>query len=352
MPENIKNIYWRNGIAWARFKVRGKPYRFSLFTRSPAQAKKRLKAAQDEIVDAVAFGIRGVTSWPEAVVSWSESATASLSPTTLTRYIVSIGQLRDDLDQLAVQQIDAGVLRELAKRRRASGATTRTIKNDLTALSSVLEHCKEEGWIEDNPTLSFRTVRSMRDRVVPILLPTDAAIAAMLEASPPRFADAQMFARETGMRQEEIFGLQHQAIDLKSGTVTVRGKGQRIRVIPLSPLARTIAARQPRHIKGRFVFWHDSGERWTSPGSRFGDIRRRVAQKATREKWPFDPFRFHDYRHLFAVEYLRDRKGTIYDLQRLLGHESIKTTERYLDFLTPEEVLFAKHGVTQIGAQS
>jgi integrase/recombinase XerD len=175
---SASNIYWRNGIAWARFKVRGKPYRFSLRTHSEAQAKKRLKAARDAIIDDVAFGIRGVVSWPEAVVSWSESATAALSPATLTRYLVSLGQLRDDLDRLAIHQIDAACLRDLAKRRRATGATTRTIKNDLTALSSVLEHAKEEGWIDDNPTLSFRTVRSMRDRVVPILLPTDAAIAA------------------------------------------------------------------------------------------------------------------------------------------------------------------------------
>jgi integrase/recombinase XerD len=47
-------------------------------------------------------------------------------------------------------------------------------------------------------------------------------------------------------------------------------------------------------------------------------------------------FRFHDLRHWYAVDYLR-QGGSIYHLQGILGHRSIKTTEIYLDFLTPEE---------------
>lgn len=47
-------------------------------------------------------------------------------------------------------------------------------------------------------------------------------------------------------------------------------------------------------------------------------------------------FRFHDLRHLHAVNWLKDGRS-IYDLQRRLGHSSIKTTEEYCRFLTPEE---------------
>lgn len=61
-------------------------------------------------------------------------------------------------------------------------------------------------------------------------------------------------------------------------------------------------------------------------------------------------FRFHDLRHLFAVTYLQ-RGGNIYDLQRILGHRSIKTTELYLEYLTPEERRVAVSGSAQISAQ-
>jgi len=61
-------------------------------------------------------------------------------------------------------------------------------------------------------------------------------------------------------------------------------------------------------------------------------------------------FRFHGLRHLFAVTYLQ-RGGDIYDLQRILGHASIKTTELYLDYLTPEERRTAMTGSAQTTAQ-
>jgi integrase/recombinase XerD len=153
-------------------------------------------------------------------------------------------------------------------------------------------------------------------------------------------------ARETGMREEEIFGLKRQQLGMD--TITIRGKRGRLRVIPYTRKARRIIERQPAYIGSSYVFWHSDGQRWKSPSSRFGDIRRRVARKAAHG---FTGFRFHDLRHLYAVEYLRAGKGSLYDLQQLLGHESVKTTEIYLDYLTPEQRKAAMHGAAQTRAQ-
>jgi hypothetical protein len=43
----------------------------------------------------------------------------------------------------------------------------------------------------------------------------------------------------------------------------------------------------------------------------------------------FRPFRFHDLRHLHAIEWLRSGRS-ILELQHRLGHASIKTIEEYL----------------------
>ena len=52
--------------------------------------------------------------------------------------------------------------------------------------------------------------------------------------------------------------------------------------------------------------------------------------------------KFHDLRHSFAVDHLRTRRGSISHLQQTQGDESIKTTELYPKFLTPEERQQAK----------
>ena len=61
-----------------------------------------------------------------------------------------------------------------------------------------------------------------------------------------------------------------------------------------------------------------------------------VAKQAQKQEQQFQSFRFHDLRHRHAVDWLKSGRS-IYDLQQRLGHTSVKTTEIYLAFLTPEE---------------
>jgi integrase/recombinase XerD len=70
------------------------------------------------------------------------------------------------------------------------------------------------------------------------------------------------------------------------------------------------------------------------------------AKKAGLDEADFRPFRFHDMRHRHAVDWLKAGRS-IYDLQQRLGHTSIRTTEIYLTFLTPEEKRAVMFGVQQ-----
>jgi integrase/recombinase XerD len=333
----MPNIYKRGRFFWARFKVAGQEYRGSLRTTVRADAERRLKSWRKEVQDAVHFRLSPDKTWREAVLAWNQEATADLSSETVKRYKVSLKQCRHKLDTLSLKELNVAVLRALVSDRRKQGATTATIRRDLTAISSVIDHAIGENWMQDNPTLTIRHKR-MRERRDPIVLPDESDIKTMLAKSPARFADAQEFARETGMREEEIFGLEHR--QLGRNEITVYGKRNNVRVIPYSRKAKEIVKRQAQFIGSQFVFYHGDGQRWTSPSSRFGDIRRRVARKAAH----FRGFRFHDLRHLYAVEYLRAKRGSLYDLQKLLGHDSVKTTEIYLKFLTPEQEKAALHG--------
>jgi integrase/recombinase XerD len=87
------------------------------------------------------------------------------------------------------------------------------------------------------------------------------------------------------------------------------------------------------------LFWHDKGQPYSTVASRFGFLVRQLAQRHT----DFRRFRFHDLRHLHAVEWLRSGRS-IYSLQQRLGHSSIQVTEGYLKYLTEGEQQAAKYG--------
>jgi integrase/recombinase XerD len=344
-----KNLYLRDGTWWARFKVLGVEYRRSLRTTVQREAERRLGAIRKQIEGEARFGIAEPRTFAAAAESWTLHATRDLSPKTRKRYLTSLKQVWPQLATIHVHLIDIAKLREMVKARRANGASTATIRRDLTAISQVLKHASEEGWMESiNPTLAIREQQGMKERRDPITLPDDEQIAAVKARSPSRFADAIDFARETGMREDEIFGLTHKQV--QGDHIAIRGKRNKLRVVPLSRKARKIIEKQPQHIKLNYVFWHSDGQRYASPAARFQAIKRKVHKTAQKAAQEFTGFRFHDLRHLFAVEYLRARRGSIYDLQMILGHDSVTTTEIYLDHLTPEQKKAAMHGVARRAA--
>lgn len=340
-----KNIFERNGIQWARFKVKGVQYCFSLRTRSEKKAVETLERERQRIIDQSYYGAAEPVSWEAAVIEWNAALPRlGLKPGTITRYLVSLGQAREWFDGAMVQKIDGPFIKQFIRDRSKRGVSNATIRRDLSAISSVLGVAVDESWIEDNPAKMIDRSR-VKERRDPITLPDPDDIAAVL-ALKSRFTDMAAFARETGMRESEIVGLKHNQVRGAVATLT-ETKTSRVRAVTLSPLALEIIARQPRHYRGVNVFWRGDGQAFKNVSAQFYATVRRVQRNVQQSGGQFRPFRFHDLRHLFAVEYLRELRGTIYSLQQELGHTSIKTTEGYLAYLTPSEQQAAKHGVIQ-----
>ncbi|WP_243445235.1 tyrosine-type recombinase/integrase [Sphingosinicella ginsenosidimutans] len=308
-----------------------------------------MKALKERVEETAYFGGVDPVTWKKAVVSWAKAWTSlGIKGATGNRYLTSIAQLRPWLDPKSVHEIDAGLLKSIvaARRKLVSNAT---VRRDLTAISSVLGHCCDEGWIEENPAHMMDRSR-FKEKLVKIILPRPDSIArAFAERS--RFMDMAELSLETGMRQEEVASLEHDRVDRKRMSISLEHTKSGVREVPLTARAVTIIDRQPQFLRSPYVFWRGDGERFQNVDAQFYATIKRVAQKASRSGASFRRFRFHDLRHLFAVLYLRNRRGTIYDLQMVLGHSSVTTTERYLDHLTPEEKHWATHGVSQNAAQ-
>lgn len=353
MPEKLPTgLYRRGEIIWARFKVRGIEYRESLRTRSVAIAERRLKAVKLEIEERAFFGAAEIVSWKAAVVSWVSLGPRAIGITqsTFDRYKVSLGQLREWLDDQDIHQVDGKLLKRVVQDRQRRGATNATIRRDMTAISSVLAHCVDKDWLEENAAKTIDRSR-FKERRVKIILPRPESLELVFVLA-SRFTDMAELSLETGMREEEVASLAHDRIDRARAVATLEeNKGNRIRQVPLTAKALEIIDRQPRFFRSPHVFWRGQGERFGNVGAQFYATVQRVARKAAQQDATFKRFRFHDLRHLFAVNFLREGRGGIYDLQQILGHSSVKTTELYLDHLTPEEKRVAIHGVAQNAAQ-
>lgn len=352
------NLYQRpdqpGGIWYARVKVRGYDIRQSLRTTSKSIARKRLKTVL-EGAERVRHTGHDRYPWHDAVNAWGVWAPGNLKPSTLKRYLVSLRQVNRHLKTLYVDEINKAKITEIVTARKAKGATNATIRRDLTAVSSVLEIAEAHGHTEHNAARDYnrRTIKESRD---PITMPDPADIDFVVSFCPGNFAGMVRLAQYTGMRQEECADMKRPQWRIADAAIDLTKTKTNIpRVIPLDgPLMERAGGTlrgTVEHLNSDYVFWRKGGERYKRPASLFVDITARAVLAAAEADRPFRPFRFHDLRHWFAVDFLR-RGGNIYKLQKTLGHKSLTTTEIYLNYLTPDQAEHAKYGVAQKGAQT
>lgn len=133
---------------------------------------------------------------------------------------------------------------------------------------------------------------------------------------------------ETGMRLAELMGLDDTSIDFTNAEVKVTGKRNKQRIIPMGDeLVRVLAEyRQFRdtHVvrKCEAFFVTERGERMTRAQVR-NEVKKHLSKVTSMKKRT--P---HVLRHTFATAMLNNDAG-IESVKKLLGHESLSTTEIY-----------------------
>ena len=337
-----KHTYWRGGVLWARFTVAGKECRESLATSSPKTAARLVAELHER---ATARYKRGddEKSWDDAIVAWSSHIKGQVgSARTAKRYAGSL-KIACAHFSGSIAEIDKAAVNRFVSARRAAGVTNATIRRDLQAISSLLDYAEEEGWREGNP--AHAKMRKLKEHRDPIALPLEADyefLLKRLERNCRGYAEMLRAARLTGMRQDELVNAKWSGFNQAAASLTFVGKRNKQRTIALSAKAVELIASQPVAIcEGRscpFIFHHNAKQikgaaSWYSRQTRWA--------KAAQKDGTFVGFRFHDMRHWYAVEFLRDG-GDIYTLRDHLRHTSVKTTEMYLEFLTPEQAAEVK----------
>ncbi len=150
----------------------------------------------------------------------------------------------------------------------------------------------------------------------------------------------------SGLRLSELVGLNLDRLDLNEGMVTVIGKGNKTRIVPMgskavSALKAWLAVRLRwllKHPQETAVFISQQGRRLTGR-----TVQKRISDWAIKQGL-HSHVHPHMLRHSFASHVLQS-SGDLRAVQEMLGHANISTTQVYthLDFQHLSKVYDAAH---------
>lgn len=159
----------------------------------------------------------------------------------------------------------------------------------------------------------------------------------LLNTAGPRLRMPLLLAVHLGIRESEIRGLTWGAIDLNVGQATIIGKGSKLRVVPIVDEGLLMYLREQQGEASQYLVPGECGNMLTR--GVFGKrLRLHCRELGIRELTP------HSFRHAFASGWHK-RGLAAREVQALLGHSSLVTTEHYLSALTGTESL--RHSMMQ-----
>ncbi len=210
-----------------------------------------------------------------------------------------------------------------------------TVARKTAALKSFCHYLADRGFVREDPSQSLSSPRV--DRYVPHAI-SEQEVSRLLDEPrqaaasrrPDALRDLAMIETlySSGMRVSELVALDIEDVDFQSNQVGCPGKAGRRRHVPLR--AQAIEALDDYLKNGRpnlahpdetALFVNHRGSRLTRQG--FWLILKAYAEDAKIEN--ITP---HTLRHSFATHALRDG-AELRDVQQLLGHVSISTTQVY-----------------------
>ena len=232
-------------------------------------------------------------------------------------------------DQVSAENV-TGYVEELRKRGYASA----TVARKMAAIKSFFQYLESVGTIEASPAkevqppkVEKRVPKTLSLREVSRLLEV-ASQAGTPKATRDRALLELLYA--TGMRATEVVSLDVEDVDLEQGYVTCHSGDEKRRAIPLEGApaewmtaylesARDLLVKNPNETG---LFLNHRGQKLTRQG--FWLIIKDYAEQThlTGEVTP------HTLRHSFA-SHLLDDGADLREVQHLLGHASITTTQVY-----------------------
>jgi integrase/recombinase XerC len=261
-----------------------------------------------------------------------------LSERTLMAYQRDLDQLLGFLEIEKIDQpnqVTQHHIRAFIAQRHRQGLGGKSLQRLLSAIRSLYKWMLREGIAEHNPASPVRAPKSPRH--LPATLDAD-SIGQLLDIpcdTPLAIRDKAIMELfySSGLRLSELASLHWDQLDLPSGMVTVTGKGNRSRMVPVGRIA-VEALLEWRKARTAFASFEEPHVFVSKQGKPIATrtIQTRIRYWAKHQGMPQNIYP-HLLRHSFASHML-ESSGDLRAVQELLGHADISTTQIYthLDF--------------------
>lgn len=264
-------------------------------------------------------------------------AQSGCSPKTVTAYRRDCRQFLRYVagqERRFPQEIDYRFLRRYAAHISGFDYQKSSIARKLSAVRGLFRFCRSEGMIESSPADSLASPRQPR-KLPTVLRPAEVArfLDAIEPDTPLGLRDRAIFELlySCGLRSEEVISLTFSSVDFDLEEITVQGKGDRTRVVPVSEVGLAAVREYLQRARPELAAGAaDEKAMFLSARGRplgTSDIRRRTT-KYVRRASVESGTSSHVFRHCFAT-HLLEGGADLRAVQELLGHASVSTTQRY-----------------------
>ena len=273
------------------------------------------------------------------------SAEKNASPCTCRAYERDLVEFEDFLKNSGIflssaQEVEIGKVDRLAIRRFLSFLHRKNKKSSIarkvSALRSFYKFLIREGLATSNPAKSVSTPKV--EKTLPTTLTVDEAFRLVEpQAGKQGLRDRAILELlySSGIRVGELVGLNLDRLDMDLGIVKVMGKGRKERLVPVGSKAvealRAYLEEREESSGEAPLFVNPRGGRLTARSVG------RVVKKYSKHSGIFRRVSPHTLRHSFAT-HLLDAGAEIREIQEMLGHVSLSTTQRYIH-LSPGKLM-------------
>ena len=234
-------------------------------------------------------------------------------------------------DQLSWESVDSDIIRDWMESMMDKGNNATSVNRRLSALRSLFRFAIARKRIEVDPTRMVKGPK--RGRPLPQFL-KEAEVGRLVDGEwGNTYKDVRarilvLTFYSTGMRLSELVSLDDDAVDFVNCQVKVLGKRNKERIIPFgeelkASLLDYINLRDRLvERRSKVLFVTEKGERMNCNQVRY-EVKKNLSRVCTlKKRTP------HVLRHTFATAMLNHGAG-LESVKKLLGHESLSTTEVY-----------------------